>query len=109
MRLVAFDDLQLPAAGLGNACGRRGSFIASVGEDAFDEGNRRRVRRSRSSRADKVHNVPNFQDCRLPLDRGRNEAMTEDDGLKAMGKVIQIEAGSGIISVRWCVGRLKKP
>ena len=38
MRLVAFDDLQLPATGLGDGCGRLGSLIASIGEDAFDEG-----------------------------------------------------------------------
>jgi hypothetical protein len=34
----AFDDLQLPATGLGDGCGRLGSLIASIGEDAFDEG-----------------------------------------------------------------------
>jgi hypothetical protein len=33
-----FDDLQLPATGLGDGCGRLGSLIASIGEDAFDEG-----------------------------------------------------------------------
>jgi hypothetical protein len=38
MWLVAFDDLQLPATDLGNGCGRLGSLIASIGEDAFDEG-----------------------------------------------------------------------
>jgi hypothetical protein len=51
MRRVAFDDLQLPAAGLGDGCGRLGSLIASIGKDAFDEEDRRRVRRSRTSRA----------------------------------------------------------
>ena len=38
MQFVAFDDLQLPATGLGDGCGRLGSLIASIGEDAFDEG-----------------------------------------------------------------------
>jgi hypothetical protein len=37
MRLVAFDDLQLPAAGFGDGCSRLGSLIASIGEDALDE------------------------------------------------------------------------
>ena len=36
--------------------------------------------------------------------------MSEDDGLKAMGQVIQIdEARIRIISARWCVARLKRP
>jgi hypothetical protein len=38
MRLVAFDDLQLPGAGLGDGRGRLGSLITSIGEDALDEG-----------------------------------------------------------------------
>ena len=38
MRLVAFDDLQLPGAGLGDSRGCPGSLIASIGEDALDEG-----------------------------------------------------------------------
>ena len=38
MRLVAFDDLQLPGARPGDGRGRLGSLIASVGEDALDEG-----------------------------------------------------------------------
>ena len=38
MRLVAFDDLQLQATGLGDGCCRLGSLVASIGEDAFDEG-----------------------------------------------------------------------
>ena len=38
MWLVAFDDLQLPATDLGNGCGRLGSLIASIGEDALDKG-----------------------------------------------------------------------
>lgn len=38
MRLVSFDDLQLPSAGLGDGSGRLGSLIASIGEDALDEG-----------------------------------------------------------------------
>jgi len=38
MRLVAFDDLQLPGAGLGDGSGRLGSLIASIGVDALDEG-----------------------------------------------------------------------
>ena len=38
MRLVAFDDLQLPGASLGDGSGRLGSLIASIGEDALDEG-----------------------------------------------------------------------
>jgi hypothetical protein len=38
MRLVAFDDLQLPGAALGDGGGRPGSLIASIGEDALDKG-----------------------------------------------------------------------
>ena len=38
MRLVAFDDLQLPGASLGDGGGRLGSLIASIGEDPLDEG-----------------------------------------------------------------------
>ena len=38
MRHVAFDDLQLPATGLGDGGCRLGSFVASIDEDAFDEG-----------------------------------------------------------------------
>ena len=38
MRLVAFDDLQLPGADLGDGGGRLGSLIASIGEDPLDEG-----------------------------------------------------------------------
>lgn len=38
MRLVSFDDLQLPGAGLGDGGGRPGSLIASIGEDPLDEG-----------------------------------------------------------------------
>ncbi len=34
--------------------------------------------------------------------------MSEDDGLKAMGQVIQMKPGSAIISVRWFEERLKR-
>ena len=37
MQLAAFNDLQLPGAGLGDGRGRLGSLIASIGEDAIDE------------------------------------------------------------------------
>jgi hypothetical protein len=37
MRLVSFDDLQLPGAGLGDGSGRFGSLIAGIGEDALDK------------------------------------------------------------------------
>src|ERR1700676_4073640 len=40
---------------------------------------------------DNAQNLSHFQDCRLPLNWGRIEAMSEDDGLKAMGQVIQID------------------
>jgi hypothetical protein len=40
---------------------------------------------------DNVQNLSHFQDCRLPLNRGRIEAMSDDDGLKAMGQLIQID------------------
>jgi hypothetical protein len=38
MQLLAFDDLQLPGAGLGDGSGGLGSLIASISEDALDEG-----------------------------------------------------------------------
>jgi hypothetical protein len=38
MRLVSFDDLQLPGAGLGDGSGRFGSLITCIGEDALDKG-----------------------------------------------------------------------
>ena len=38
MRLVAFDDLQLPGAGLGDGSGGFGSLITCIGEDALDKG-----------------------------------------------------------------------
>src|SRR3984957_12487870 len=41
--------------------------------------------------SDNLQNLSHFQDCRLPLNWGRIEAMSEDDGLKAMGQVIQID------------------
>ena len=44
MQLVALDDLQRPGAGLCEGGGGRGSLVAGVGEDALDEGKRRRVR-----------------------------------------------------------------
>ena len=37
MQLVAFDDLQLPGAGLGDGGGGLRSLIAAIGEDALDE------------------------------------------------------------------------
>jgi len=38
MQLVAFDDFQLPSAGLGDSRGGLCSMIAGIGEDALDEG-----------------------------------------------------------------------
>ena len=38
MQLVAFDDFQLPSAGLGDSRGGLCSLIAGIGEDAQDEG-----------------------------------------------------------------------
>ena len=38
MQLGAFDDLQLPGAGLGNDGGHLRPLIAAIGEDALDEG-----------------------------------------------------------------------
>ena len=38
MQLVALDDLQDPAAGLGDGCGQCRSLVAGIGEDALDEG-----------------------------------------------------------------------
>ena len=38
MQLVAFDDLRLPGAGLGDGGGGLRSLIAAIGEDALDEG-----------------------------------------------------------------------
>jgi hypothetical protein len=36
--------------------------------------------------------------------------MSEDDGLKAMGQSSRLmKPGSGIISARWFVGRLRRP
>ena len=37
MQLVAFDDLELPGAGLCDGCGRFGALITGIGEDALDE------------------------------------------------------------------------
>ena len=38
MKFGAFDDLQLPGAGLGNRSGGLRSLIACIGEDALNEG-----------------------------------------------------------------------
>src|ERR1700675_2003032 len=38
MQLVSLDDFQRPGAGLCDGCGRFGSLVAGVGEDALDEG-----------------------------------------------------------------------
>ena len=38
MQLVALDDFQLPATGLGDSIGDLRSLIAGIGEDTFDEG-----------------------------------------------------------------------
>jgi len=38
MELAAFDDFQLPGAGLGNRSGGLRSLIAAIGEDALNEG-----------------------------------------------------------------------
>ena len=38
MQLVSLDDFQRPGAGLCDGCGRLGSLVAGVGEDALDEG-----------------------------------------------------------------------
>jgi hypothetical protein len=38
MQLVAFDDFQLPSAGLGDSRGGLCSLIAGIGEDALDKG-----------------------------------------------------------------------
>jgi hypothetical protein len=49
------------------------------------------LRSSHANKSDNVQNLSHFQDYRLPLNWGRIEAMSEDDGLKAMGQVIQID------------------
>jgi hypothetical protein len=41
---------------------------------------------------DSIHNLSHFQDCWFPLNRGRIEATSEDDGLKAIGVQIDDEA-----------------
>jgi len=38
MQFIAFDDLQLPGAGLGDGGGRLRSLVAGISEDTLDEG-----------------------------------------------------------------------
>ena len=38
MQLGAFDDFQLPGAGLGDDCSHLRPLVAAIGEDALDEG-----------------------------------------------------------------------
>jgi hypothetical protein len=45
MQLLALDDFQCPGASVCDGCGGLGPLVASVGEDALDKGEGRRVRR----------------------------------------------------------------
>ena len=51
VQFIALDDLKYPTTGAASRSRGARSLITGTGEDARDEGNRLRVRRSRTSRA----------------------------------------------------------
>ena len=51
MQLVALDDFQYPAAGVGSNLGHLRPLIARISKDALDEGKQARVRLSRTQRS----------------------------------------------------------
>ena len=93
--VAAFDDLDLPAAGLGDGRGHLRSLIAGIGEDALDEGEQAPRRTEQVAGAVAILNVGGMDDdAQQEAERVDEDMALATRDLLARIKALRVERGA---------------